>query len=367
MERVRCGVIGAGWWGTTAHIPALKRHPHAELVAVQGRDLATIRKVARHFDIPHAHDSAEALLQTPGLAAVVVSSTPNMHYEQAKAALERGMHVLVEKPMALRAREARELVALAKARGVQLMVSAPWQYTAHARDVEQLMKSGALGRLRMISILMTNFVLGLYQGLPWERVFGSNPTLQNAAKPYLEPDRRSYSDPAIAGGGQIYCQISHAAAYVAFLTGCRRPPRRAAEVFARFDNAGADVDVYDSLSIRLDDGTLVSIASTGATMLSQRNYEVRAYGTEGMILAELWQGQMEFHDAKCRVTRFASLNEADVYPMFAPAENLIDAVRGAAANRAPGELGLFATEVAEAAVESARTGHNVILDGQGEQ
>jgi predicted dehydrogenase len=127
------------------------------------------------------------------------------------------------------------------------------------------------------------------------------------------------------------------------------------------------VDVYDSLSIRLDNGALVSIASTGATMLSKRNYEVRAYGTDGMILAELWKGELEFHDAKCRVTRFESLKEADVYPLFAPAENLIDVARGAAPNRSPGELGLFASEVAEAAIESARTGRNIVLNVQGER
>ena len=199
----------------------------------------------------------------------------------------------------------------------------------------------------MISILMTNFTLGLYRGLPWNQVFGGNPTLQNAAAPYLEPGRQSYSDPTIAGGGQIYCQVSHAAAYVAFLTG-----RRPAEVFARFDQGGAEVDVYDVLSLRLDDGTLVSLASTGATMLSERNFEIRVYGTEGMILMELWKGQFEFHDSQSRVVRYPPLAAADVYPMFAPAENLVDVVRGVSSNRSPGELGLFATEVAQAAIES---------------
>jgi predicted dehydrogenase len=355
MDKVRCGVIGAGWWGTMAHVPALKRHPHAELVAVQGRDLPVIRKVATDFGVPHAYDSVNELLATPGLAAVVISSTPHLHYAQAKAALERGLHVLLEKPMTFRAEEARELVALAKSRGVQLLISGPWHYTTHAAEAQRLVRSGAIGRVKMISILMTNFTLGLYQGVPWEKLFSNNDNLQNAAKPYLEPGQHSYSDPAIAGGGQIYCQVSHPAAYVAFLTG-----RRPAEVFARFDNAGTDVDVYDSLSIKLDDGTLVSLASTGATMLSERNYELRLYGTEGMILMELWKGQMEFHDLKSKVTRYPALAESDVYPMFAPAENLIDIVRGAAPNRSPGELGLFAIEVAEAAGESARTGRNVI-------
>jgi predicted dehydrogenase len=359
MEKVRCGVIGAGWWGTTAHIPALKRHPHAELIAVQSRELSAARQVAKDFDVPHAFDDAELLLDVEGLSAVVISSTPNLHYAQAKAALDRGLHVLLEKPMTLCAAEARELVDLAKSRRTQLLVSAPWHYTAHAVEAQRLIREGALGSVRMISILMSNFTLGLYQGLPWEQVFGSNPTLQNAAEPYLKPGRESYSDPAIAGGGQIHCQVCHAAAYVAFLTG-----RHPAEVFARFDNAGTRVDVHDSLSIRLDDGAIVSLASTGGTMLSERNYEVRVYGTRGMILMELWKGHLDLHNARCEVTRYPNLEASEIYPIYAATDNLIDTVRGAASNRSPGELGLFAVEVADAAIESARTGQNIVCRAQ---
>src|SRR5690349_12965112 len=94
MDKVKVAVIGAGWWGTAAHIPALKRHPQAELVAVQSRSLNKARKIAADFDIPHACTTAEEVLAIDGLNAVVVSSTPNVHYAHAKAALERGMHVL---------------------------------------------------------------------------------------------------------------------------------------------------------------------------------------------------------------------------------------------------------------------------------
>src|SRR5206468_7492599 len=118
-------------------------------------DLATVRQVAKDFEVPHAYDSADALLEAPGLNAVVISSTPNVHYVQAKAALERGLHVLMEKPMTLRAAEARELVALARSRGVQLLVSGPWHYTAHAAEAQRLVRSGAAGAVKMISILMT--------------------------------------------------------------------------------------------------------------------------------------------------------------------------------------------------------------------
>ena len=113
MKKVRIGIIGAGWWATSAHIPAIKSHPDAELVAVQSREKAKAEKIARDFGAKHACTSLEEILALKDLDAVIVSSTPNVHYAQAKAALERGLHVLIEKPMTFTADEARELVELA--------------------------------------------------------------------------------------------------------------------------------------------------------------------------------------------------------------------------------------------------------------
>ncbi len=102
----------------------------------------------------------------------------------------------------------------------------------------------------------------------------------------LSPAKASYSDLAIAGGGQIYCQVSHAAAYLTFLTGLRP-----AEVYARFDKDGSVNDIYDALTITLENGALVNIASTGATPLKgERNYEVRVFGSKAILQLELWRG-----------------------------------------------------------------------------
>ena len=356
MKTVKCAVIGAGWWGTTAHIPALKRHPLAELVAVHSRDADKARLVATDFCVPQACATMKEVLSVEGLEAVVISSTPNVHYPQALAALQRGLHVLIEKPMTIKAAESEELVALAEKQGVHFLVSCPWHYTAHSREARRLIQSGALGQLKMISVLMTNFNLGLYRGLSWDEIFGSRPTLQNSARPYFTPGRSSYSDPAVAGGGQIYSQISHVAAHLALLT-----ERNPVQVFARFDNADTAVDVYDTLNMKLEGGTLASIASTGATPHSERNYEVRVYGTKGMLLMELWKGRMECHLFDGKVTRYPDLPEADIYPLFAPTEHFVDVILGCAENGSPARLGLYAMKVIEAACESARTHSSVTL------
>ena len=142
-DLVRCGVIGAGWWATTHHIPALKEHPKAELIAVQRRTREKADKVAQDFDIPHACTTAEELVGIDELDAVVISSTPNMHYAQAKAALDRGLHVLIEKPMTIDLNESLELVELAKSKGLHFLVSCPGHYAKHSLEAKRLIKSGA--------------------------------------------------------------------------------------------------------------------------------------------------------------------------------------------------------------------------------
>src|SRR6266567_3901637 len=125
MKKVRIGIIGAGWWATSVHIPAVKSHPDAELLAVQSRERAKAEKIARDFGAKHACASLEQILALRGLDAAIVSSTPNVHYAQAKAALERGLHVLIEKPMTFTAGEARELVDITAQNKLQLLISCP--------------------------------------------------------------------------------------------------------------------------------------------------------------------------------------------------------------------------------------------------
>ena len=342
MKRIQCGVLGAGWWATYAHIPAILQNPRADLVAVQKRDRAGAQQVAKHFGVPFACTSTEELLSVPGLDAVVVASSPNMHFVQAKAALQAHKHVLIEKPMTITAAEAAELETIAQRNELQLLISCPWHYTRHAVQAQRLIRSGKLGAIRMISMLMTNPVSHLIRGI------STHPTHGN---PYLEPEAATYADRSVAGGGQIYTQVSHAAAYLTFLTGAT-----AREVHALFHNDGASMDIYDTLNIRMTNDALVSVASTGATGMERRDYEVRVFGTKGIIFLELWCGTMEYLDFEAGQTTYPSLAEHEIYPHMAPASNLIESIFEPSLNRSPASLGVAAMEIVEAACISANTG-----------
>ena len=352
---VNCGILGAGWWATTAHLPALQQNPLARLLAVQKRTKEAAEKVARDFQIEHAVTSVEEMVGIPGLDAVIDGSTPNMHYHNARTCLEHGLHVLMEKPMTLTVAQATELVELAREKSLHLLISCPWHYTQHALAAQRLVANGQLGDLKMISVLFTNFSGGLYRARTWKELFAAGGD-QNYIEPYQVPSINSYSDPAIAGGGQIFCQVSHAAAYLGFLTGSDP-----AEVFAHFNNAEIQTDVYDTLCLKLRNGCLVTLASTGDPMPTCRQFELRAFGTEGMLSMELWQGTMEFHPRVGVVQTFPKLEEDAIYPLHAPANNFVSVIAGTAANRSPGELGLYAMKIIEAACKSAASGRNVLI------
>jgi predicted dehydrogenase len=344
-DKIKCGVIGAGWWATFAHIPALLGHPDAELVAIQNDNPQEAQKIAHDFGIPNAFTNAHELLALEGISAIVVSSSPNLHYEDAIAALTLGKHVLIEKPMTLIAAEATELVDMARSRGVQFLISCPWHYTAHGNEAQRLVRNGHLGKVRMMSVLMTNPISHLLRG------DGTQPT---HGTPYMHPREGTYSDPKVAGGGQIYAQVCHAAAYITYLTGARPT-----EVFARFHNDGEALDIYDALNLRMDDSSIVTIASTGATSRERRDFEVRVFGTKGMLFLDLWRGRLEFVPLVGEPRAYPDLEEEAIYPHLAPALNLIDSIHDPSRNQSPATLGVAAMEVIEAACYSAKSGENI--------
>ena len=358
MKRIRTAVLGAGWWGTTAHVPALKDHPLADLIAIQHHDQDLAEKVATDFDVPHAFTSAEQLLASEDLDAVVISSTPHLHFPQAKAALERGLHVLVEKPMTHNVEQAQELVNLATEHNVELLVGSTFHYHQHVIETARLVQSGKLGEVIMICVLFMDEVLGLYQGQSWEEFAGNHPDPEVEANPYLKPHPTSYSDPAVSGGGQIFNQVSHAAALVSFVTG-----DRPVEVYGKVTNAGAPVDVYDALTFQLEKGTTVSLASAGRVGNAPRHFDVRIYGKRGVVELELMQGTMQHWDFATSSTEYPRLTtDEQLYPRFSPATNLVDVALGKASNQSPGSIGLRAMQIIEGACESSRTGRCVAID-----
>lgn len=145
-DKVRVGVVGLGYWG-----PNLARNfdrlPGAELAYCCDLDEA-IRDKARAL-FPNAVVTADLdeLLGDATLDAVVVATSVPTHYALGKRVLEAGKHVLIEKPIALKAADARDLLETAEAKDLRLMVGHLLEYHPGVRKVKQLVDAGELGRV----------------------------------------------------------------------------------------------------------------------------------------------------------------------------------------------------------------------------
>lgn len=142
--KVRVGVVGLGNQGL-AHVEALKGIEEAELVAVADIDFARAKRVAEEYRVPAAYGSARELCEKGGVDAVVVSTPDHLHLEPVMAALESGVHVLVEKPMATRLSEAELMAAEARRRGLILAVNFENRFNPPFAHVKELLQRGELG------------------------------------------------------------------------------------------------------------------------------------------------------------------------------------------------------------------------------
>ena len=154
------GVIGYGYWGPNV-VRNLRSIEGVKVLA--GADLkesSRARARAHHPDLNITANTDE-VLRSPEIDAIAVVSQVWTHFELAKAALENGKHVFVEKPLTANSAQARELVELAEKKNLRIMVDHTFLYTGAVRKIRQLLDEGALGKLYYYDSTRVN--LGLFQ------------------------------------------------------------------------------------------------------------------------------------------------------------------------------------------------------------
>ena len=144
--RLRVGIIGTGWMADKI-VPDFRRVEAFDVVAVGGRDAARTRAFAEERGIPGAL-TVDELLTSDDVDLVYIATTHDSHFELARRAIEHGTAVLLEKAFTMDAREAEELIALARDRGVFLMEAMWMRFNPTIRRVAELLADGAIGEPR---------------------------------------------------------------------------------------------------------------------------------------------------------------------------------------------------------------------------
>src|SRR6516225_533162 len=157
---IRVGVIGYGYWGPNG-VRNFRSLEHAQVVSICDTSPVVLGRAKQAYpDISVTRDPHE-LLCASGIDAVAVITPVWTHYELAKAALENGKHVFVEKPFTSTSAQGEELINLAGRKNLKIMVDHTFLFTGAVRKIKQLVDDGALGNLYYYDSTRVN--LGLFQ------------------------------------------------------------------------------------------------------------------------------------------------------------------------------------------------------------
>src|ERR1700741_2591045 len=159
-EKIVVGVVGCCYWGPNL-VRNFKGLPDCHLRAMCDVSEARLAHMRGLYPDVEGVTDFEVLLNGVGLDAVVVAAPVKHHYPLAKAALLAGKHTMIEKPMAASAAECEELIEIAEAKGLVLMVGHTFLYSAAVRKITEIVRAGDIGEIRYINSRRLN--LGLFQ------------------------------------------------------------------------------------------------------------------------------------------------------------------------------------------------------------
>ncbi|NUQ00694.1 MAG: Gfo/Idh/MocA family oxidoreductase [Armatimonadetes bacterium] len=340
---VRFGVVGAGWFASRRHLPELAQHPEVELVALCRRSPEPLRKLAEHFGVRQQYTDYQDMLARAELDAVLVCSTHDLHHEHAAAALQAGCHVLLEKPMAITAADAADLVSRAEAAGKLLEVAYNPPFWKHTCYLRERLAAGDLGAVEAVDLRWTGDVQG---------VFGRDALPDNM--PGVVAPTLFRGNVAANGGGHLIDSGSHQVCEAMWVTG-----EAMTSIAAQMDSVPDDMRF--SLSFRLSGGGLGSIVSIGDSKLADRRTVNTYYGSEATVVVRGMPFEVTWlrPRAEAEVVTEAAMPEAPQ-----PVVAFVDALFGRAEPRCPGRDCVGYVAAIEAAYRAAATGQTQNLGPQ---
>ena len=150
MKRV--GLMGCGVVAGYGHIPALREQRDLRLHALYDPNEANLRKQQQAYGVPHAFTDAEAFFAS-GIEAVSITSPAPCHRQNVLDAVRHGLPVICEKPLAMDAAEAHEMVAAAKRAGIPLYTAFCYRFSPCALKIRELVAAKAIGEVRSLRLI----------------------------------------------------------------------------------------------------------------------------------------------------------------------------------------------------------------------
>ncbi len=322
-SKLRIGFIGAGGI-SVGHYQRLLATKKAAVTAINEPSEQMLQrfytKCPGAEKLPVYADYRD-MLKKEELDGVALQSPHTVHYEQISACLDRGVHVLSEKPMTCTIKHAKALIEKAKKANRILMISYQRHFDPMFRYMREQIAKGAIGEVQFVQAIQSQEWLRLTKG-SWRQL------------------------KAQSGGGQLNDSGSHLIDIVMWVTGMK-----VREVFAKQINFDCEVDINSTLAMTFENGALGSMSIIGNAPTWYEDHSI--VGSKGAFY--LRQGIGLIHqDALGRPVRVK-------LPRYAKNQdsNFIDSILGKDVPQTPPECGLRTIEVTEAAWRSAISGKPV--------
>jgi len=317
---LRVGLIGAGGIGRT-HLASYDRVREAQIVAVVDINEQIARNAARQVGA-QAFDSVEQMLNEIELDAVDICTPPAAHLEAALPAIERGLHVLCEKPLAHHPDAAREIVSAAEKKGVKLMTAFCHRFHPPVMALKRLIDAGELGEV----VMFRNRFAGPFTGV----------------------EERWFSDKEVAGGGVLMDTSVHSVDLFRFLVG---EVSRVQAVIRQTSPAIGEVEDTAIALLSTEDGRMGVVEASWVLVAGFNVVEV--YGTEGAAMVHYWDGFKSRYKTN-RMEDWQPLEEVGPDRFVGELQHFVDACLGRAPLQVTGFDGLRAVEVVYEAYRAAQ-------------
>lgn len=143
---IHVGIVGTSWWADAMYLPTLQEHPHGKFVAICGRNAENNKVMAERWNIPHVFTDYNAMIDSGKIDAIIISTPNDTHYPITMKALERGLHILCEKPIGLNYSEAKRMAEAADTKGIKHLVPYTYRFMPTGRYLKELIDGGFIGK-----------------------------------------------------------------------------------------------------------------------------------------------------------------------------------------------------------------------------
>jgi predicted dehydrogenase len=343
MTTLNVGIIGLGMG--FGHGKIYRTHPSVRLQCVADPDADRLRERGGELGVENLYTDALEMLQKEDLDLVSIATPNKFHHPYALAAFDEGCHVLCEKPMAMNAAQAREMLEASKKAGKRLMINFAYRFRDVSWAMKKQVESGLLGEIYYARTLWNR-----RRGLPR---FGG-----------------WFGQKELSGGGPLIDLGVHRLDLALWLMGYPKPAWILASAYdpiatdlAKRENKVYDVEDMAAAHIRFENGASLSLeASWASNIRDAEEMETRLLGTKAGLIQRNVGGGYDFETA-IHIERDGCQFDMQLRPPMpgatTPYLHMVDCILEDRPHTATGEEGLLVMELLDAIYESARLGEPV--------